>query len=38
MIIKKEWHKGVRGYYNYKKYIGWFLFGLIPLYIIISEG
>ena len=38
MIVKKEWHKGMCGCYGYKKYVGWFLFGFIPLYIIISEG
>ena len=33
MIVKKAW----KGYYQYRiKYIytGWFLFGIIPLYII----
>lgn len=35
MIVYKEWskfHKDVYGG-HYRHYIGWFLFGIIPLYI-----
>ena len=36
MIVKREWTRGCG--YNYRKYKGWFLFGFIPLYLIISKG
>jgi hypothetical protein len=36
MIVKREWTRGWG--YKYKKYKGWFLFGFIPLYLIISKG
>lgn len=31
MIVYKKWHKG--DFFFGKTYIGWFLFGVIPLYI-----
>ena len=36
MIVKREWSRGWG--YNYRKYTGWFLFGFIPLYLIVSKG
>ena len=36
MIVKREWSRGWGD--NYTEYKGWFLFGFIPLYIIISRG
>jgi hypothetical protein len=36
MIIKREWTRGWG--YKYRKYKGWFLFGFIPLYLIVSKG
>ena len=36
MIVKREWSRGWGC--NYRKYKGWFLFGLIPLYLIVSKG
>ena len=38
MIIKREWHTGIKGCFNYRTYEGWYLFGIIPLYIIKREG
>ena len=35
MIVKREWARGWG--YNYRKYKGWFLFGFIPLYLIVSK-
>lgn len=35
MIVKKTWERWVKdGLYRYHDiYVGWFLFGIIPLYI-----
>lgn len=38
MIIKKIWSKGIVGCPGYKEYTGWYLFGFIPLYVIIKGG
>lgn len=35
MIVKKYWHKG-SGFCRVN-YLGWFLFGFIPIYIIKSD-
>ena len=32
MIIKRVWYKN-RSYVRYKYYEGWFLFGIVPIYI-----
>lgn len=32
MIIKRSWYKNA-GYFKRYEYDGWFLFGIIPLYI-----
>ena len=33
MIIKKTWKGHYEGYCYHYRYTGWFLFGIIPLYI-----
>jgi hypothetical protein len=35
MIVKKYWHKGIG--YSRRNYMGIFLFGFIPLYIVKSD-
>lgn len=33
MIIEKRWSKGEHHKYTFAAYKGWFLFGIIPIYI-----
>ena len=38
MIIKRKWHKNKSDYFGPTKYYeGWFLLGIIPLYIRSSD-
>lgn len=37
MIIKKYWRKSNRLGIRHRNYVGWFLFGIIPLYIVRSD-
>lgn len=36
MIVKRTWHKGSG--FNFKFYTGYFLFGIIPLYISVESA
>ena len=36
MIVKKSWTKRLNGGLKQKYYVGWFLFGIIPIYIIVE--
>ena len=33
MIVEKVWHTGMKHKFTYKMFRGWFLFGIIPLYV-----
>ena len=38
MIVKREWHRSRYKYHGPTKYyVGWFLLGIIPLYIHSSD-
>jgi len=40
MIVKRTWRKKnkiVYGMMTYRTYTGWFLFGVIPLYVVIGQ-